>query len=69
MHECRLPVQRLVMPAGVSSSRASSFSCLSAERATYDCFSSSYLSISGIRGCEIAGGARVLLLWWWFAGL
>lgn len=59
IQECKLPVQRLVIPAGVVSSRCS---CLSAEKATYDCFSSSYLSISGIKGCEIDGGMLGVLL-------
>lgn len=61
MHECMLPVQRLVMPAGVDSSR---LSCLAAETATYDCFSSSYLSISGMRGCDVTGRGRVFLVAW-----
>lgn len=64
MQECKLPVQRLVIPAGVESSptwRSNSL-LLSTETATYDCFSSSYLSISGIRGCDIDGDGRALLL-------
>lgn len=72
-------MQRLVMPAGVAPSRDSDVSCLSfvvvvivvaAETATYDCFSSSYLSMSGIKGCEVAGGGSgvgVLLLWLWLS--
>lgn len=71
MQECRLPVQRLVIPAGVDSSSSRSRLCsdLPAETATYDCFSSSYLSISGIRGCDAAGGGgRGLLEVLSFAG-